>query len=195
MKSSRVITLVAMSMFLVALSARADQGSNKIHWRSIVGIVEAGNLVGSGDLGFLTPFGVNGVLGGAPWSTLEGNARVNLDTGKVEFQVKGLVLAVGSEKAFNLVALPIGTPDGVPDVIGTLVCDIDGSAGGGTSTLVDTPSVPLSPTGNAQFSGKVGPLPAACTDESDIAFLIRIFNPVGFRGVWIANGAVLDRGE
>lgn len=188
MRASKSITLVAMTIALVTLSAAAGQ-ADTIRWRTIIGIVEAANLVGSGDLGF----GVKGVLGGAPWSTLRGGARVNLNTGDVQFEVKGLVLAVGSANAFGLAGLPIGTPDGVTDVMGTLVCDIDGSAGGGTSTLVDTPSVPLSPTGDAHFSGKVGTLPAACTDETDIALLIRIFNPAAFRGVWIANGSVLDR--
>jgi hypothetical protein len=73
------------------------------------------------------------------------------------------------------------------------VCDLDGSAGGGNSVLVDTAPVPLSSTGNAQFSGKVGTIPNVCATEPDIAFLVRIFNPEAFRGVWIANGAVLDR--
>jgi hypothetical protein len=190
MRASKLITLVAMSILLVALNATSGEAKTS-RWRSIVGIVEAGNLVGSGDLGFLGPFGVDGVLGGAPWSTLGGGAQVDPNKGNVQFQVKGLVLAAGSASAFGLSGLPIGTPDGVTDVIGTLVCDIDGSAGGGTSTVVDTPPVPLSSAGNAQFSGNIGSLPAACTDEPDIAFLIRIFNPAAFRGVWIANGAVL----
>ena len=186
MRASKLITLVAMSVLLVALNATASQAKT-IRWRSIVGIVEAANRVGSGDLGF----GGSGVLGGAPWSTLGGGAQVDPNKGNVQFQVKGLVLAAGSASAFGLSGLPIGTPDGVTDVIGTLVCDIDGSAGGGTSILVDTPPVPLSSAGNAQFSGNIGSLPTACTDEPDIAFLIRIFNPAAFRGVWIANGAVL----
>jgi hypothetical protein len=124
---------------------------------------------------------------------LGGGAKVSLDTGKVQFQVKGLVLAAGSNAAFGLSGLPIGTPDGVTQVEGTLVCDVDGSAGGGTSVVVNTSAVTLSPTGDAQFSGNVGPLPAVCSSEPDIAFLIRIFSPAAFRGVWIANGAVLDR--
>ena len=185
MRAPKLIVFVGMSMLLIALSATAGQAKT-VRWRTIVGIVEAANLVGSGDFGF----GVSGVLGGAPWSTLGGGARVNLGTGQVQFDVKGLVLAAGSANAFGLTNLPIGTPDGVTDVTGTLVCDIDGSAGG-ESTLVDTPSGPLSSAGNAQFSGNIGPLPPACTDETDIAFLVRIFNPDAFRGVWIANGAVL----
>jgi hypothetical protein len=173
-------------VLLIALGATAGEAKT-IRWRSIIGIVEGGNTVGQGNFGF----GVNGVLGGAPWSTLRGGANVNLDTGEVQFQVKGLVLAVGSSSFFGLPDLPIGTPGPVSEVTGTLVCDRDGSVNG-TSTLVDTPAVRLSPTGDAQFSGNVGPLPAACNQEPDIAFLIRIFDPEAFRGVWIANGAVLS---
>jgi hypothetical protein len=185
MRASKSIVLAAMVGILsVALGVTAAQAKT-IRWRNIIGIVEEGNTVGQGNFGF----GVNGVLGGAPWSTLGGGARVNLDTGDVQFQVKGLVLAVGSSNFFGFADLPIGTPGPITDVTGTLVCDRDGVPSG-TSTLVDTPPVPLSSTGDAQFSGNIGPLPAACSDEHDIAFLIRIFNPAAFRGVWIANGAV-----
>src|SRR5215470_10241893 len=91
MRASRAITLAAMGILSVALCATAAQAKT-IRWRKIIGIVEEGNTVGQGNFGF----GVNGVLGGAPWSTLGGGARVNLDTGDVQFHVKGLVLAVGS---------------------------------------------------------------------------------------------------
>lgn len=58
MRASKLITLVVMSVLLVALNATAGQAKT-IRWRSIVGIVEAANRVGSGDLGF----GGSGVLG------------------------------------------------------------------------------------------------------------------------------------
>jgi hypothetical protein len=196
MKCKEVIKLVAVSVLLVAMSATAGQAGNA-KWRDIIGIIEAGNIVGVGDQGFTgPPFSTDGILGGAPWSTLGGGAKVNFSSGQLQFQVKGLVLAVGSEKLFGIPTLPIGTPDGVTDVVGTLVCNVDGTAGGtGTSVTVDTPPVPLSSTGDAHFSGKVT-IPDVCTSDpnpSNIAFLIRIFNPLAFRGVWIANGAVLDR--
>jgi len=70
-------------------------------------------------------------------------------------------------------------------VKGTLVCDTKGSAGVGNSTLVDTPLVPLSAQGDAEFRGSVGPLSGACVIEADIAFVVRIG-----AGRWIANGAV-----
>jgi len=192
MKNAKWITLTAISLSLIALDATAGQ-TKSLKWRDIVGIVEAGNLVGRGDLGT----GTDGIIGGAPWSTLVGNAKVDPDSGRIQFQVRGLVLAAGSNAAFALAGLPIGTPDGVTDVMGTLVCNVDGTAdGSGTSTIVNTPSVHLSSTGDAQFNGKVGAIPDVCTTDpnpNNVAFLIRIFDPVGFRGVWIANGAVLDR--
>ena len=79
----------------------------------------------------------------------------------------------------------IGTRAAITEVKGTLVCDTDGSAGAGSSTLVDTPLVPLSAQGDAEFRGSVGPLPGACFTEADIAFVVRIG-----AGRWIANGAV-----
>src|SRR5262249_45269777 len=78
----------------------------------------------------------------------------------------------------------IGTPDGVTQVKGTLVCDTNGSAGNGNSVLVDTDLVPLSPQGDASFSGVVAVDPV-CLSEADIAFLVRIGS-----GAWIANGSV-----
>ncbi|HEX9444946.1 MAG TPA: hypothetical protein VGA73_12550, partial [Candidatus Binatia bacterium] len=72
-------------------------------------------------------------------------------------------------------------------VKGTLVCDTNGSAGGGNSELVDTPTVPLSLQGEANFSGNVGPLPAVCLTQPDIAFLIR-----GASGSWFAAGIVRE---
>ena len=64
--------------------------------------------------------------------------------------------------------------------MGTLVCDTNGSAGGGNSVLVSTPLVPLSPQGEADFNGDLGPLPAACMSEPDIAFLVRSVTGVYF---------------
>ena len=74
--------------------------------------------------------------------------------------------------------------DAITQVMGTLVCDTNASAG--APVLVDTPLVTLSEDGDASFHGSVGALPAACTSEPDMAFLVRIA-----AGRWIANGAVL----
>ena len=157
-----LLSSVAIAVATTSLPALADR-DNTVRWQTIIGIIQAGNVVA----------GVTG--GGQPWSTLGGNASVNLTNGKIDFEVRGLVLAGGNA---------IGTPATITQVKGTLVCDTDGSAGG--PVLVDTPLVALSEEGDARFHGSVGALPAACTTEPDMAFLVRIG-----AGRWIANGAVL----
>lgn len=145
--------------------AFGDGGS--VRWKEIIGIIQPGNIVGSG---------TGKVTGGLlPWHTTGGHAIVNLTTGELRFSVRGLVLAAGN---------PIGTRADVVQVKGTLVCDTTGSANG-NSTIVDSEFVPLSLQGNASFSGNVGPLPDACLSSPNIAFLIRTA-----RGFWIANGSV-----
>src|SRR5262249_5191878 len=134
---------------------------------------QAGNVVGSGT-GAVTG-------GGQPWSTTDGKARVNLSTGNLRFEVRGLVLAGGNS---------IGTPDAITQVKGTLVCDTDGSGGGGNSTLVDTPLVSLSAQGDAEFNGTVS-LAAACVNQPDIAVLSRHAAARWMAaGGWIVIGAV-----
>ncbi len=178
MKSKEVIKLVAVTILLVAMNATAGHDNN-IKWRDIIGVVTAGDLVG-----------VPGIPGGAPWSTQSGGAKVNLSNGQVQFEVKGLVLAAGS--ALGLTGLPIGTTAGIPEVVGTLICNVSGA--GGASEIVDTPAVSLSATGDAKFSGKFsGPIPDVCTNDPFPAFLLRIAGGTPFDGAWIASGAVLDR--
>ena len=65
----------------------------------------------------------------------------------------------------------------------------------GNSLLVETPSVTLIATGNAEFSGNIGALPAVCSSESDLAFLLPASVVAGnsVEGPWIANRAVLVR--
>jgi hypothetical protein len=93
---------------------------------------------------------------------------VNLRTGHIEFDVRGLVLAGGNT---------IGTPDGINQVKGTIAC------GAGAVNQSDTPLIPLSAQGEAEFEGNIS-VPASCT-ESNIVFLIRIA-----ANRWIANGTV-----
>jgi hypothetical protein len=87
---------------------------------------------------------------------------------------------------------PIGTRADITAVKGTLVCDTNGSAGGGNSVVVQTSAVPLSLDGDALFSGNVDSLPSVCSSEPDLAFLIRIagVNGVSVNGPWIASGVV-----
>ena len=155
--------ILASTFVFVGHHALADDDHASLHWREIIGIIQAGNVVG----------GIPG--GGQPWSTLGGRASVNLNSGRVAFRVDGLVLAGGNA---------IGTPDAITSVQGTLVCD----PGGADQAVVNTPFVPLSALGDAEFHGDVGSLPDVCSTATTVAFLIRI--PAGR---WIANGAVLHR--
>ncbi len=159
---------LALAAAITGQNALAGSGDN-LRWQSIIGIIQANSVVGSG----------TGAVTGAPgpWSALNGHVNVDLVTGEVNFDVRGLVLAAGNS---------IGTPGPVAQVKGTLVCDTDGSASGGNSVLVDTPLVELADEGDARFNGSVGALPSVCLTEPDVAFLIRVG-----AGKWIANGAVL----
>ncbi len=165
---SLIVAAFAFGTTAVTQTASADPASS-VRWETVVGILQPNNVVGSGT-GAATG-------GGAPWSTIDGHVAVRLDKGRVDFDVSGLVLAGGNA---------IGTPGPVAQVKGTLVCDTDGSASGGNSVLVDTPLVDLDDNGDATFSGNLGHLPAVCSSEDDIAFLIRTGS-----GRWIANGAVI----
>jgi hypothetical protein len=170
MGSTKLVVIVLAGSFVVLglVPANSKAESPVVMWENIVGIVQAANLVGSG---------TGQVVGGAqPWTTKQGFAEVNLRTGMVKFLVQGLVFAGGNS---------VGTRGAVAQVKGTLICDTNGSAGLGNSVLVDTELVPLDDQGEAQFVGDVGPLPPACLDEPDVAFLVRTAG-----GNWIANGAV-----
>jgi hypothetical protein len=140
-----------------------------VRWERIVGIIQAGNVVGSGT-GAVTG-------GGQPWVVTDGRASVDLATGEVRFDIEGLVLAGGNS---------IGTRGTIAQVRGTLVCDTNGSAGSGNSVLVNTELVDLSLQGDATLQkGNIGPLPGVCLTEPDIAFLIR-----NSGGAWLAAGVV-----
>ena len=164
-----------LSVFSVVLGVWLALSSNGmaipdqvIRWERIVGVIQPNNVVGSGT-GAVTG-------GGQPWVVTDGRASVDLATGDVRFDIEGLVLAGGNS---------IGTRGTIAQVKGTLVCDTNGSAGGGNSVLVNTPLVDLSPQGDADFSGNVGPLPGVCLTEPDIAFLVR-----NSGGAWLAAGVV-----
>ncbi|MGH9481661.1 MAG: hypothetical protein ACRD1L_06180 [Terriglobales bacterium] len=166
-------------MGLLIAVAMASPADSVVSWRQIVGIIPAGNVVGSG---------TGKVTGGfLPWTTTSGRAEVNLATGELHFHVRGLVFAGGAH------GVTIGTPGPVTAVRGTLVCDTNGDQNGGNSVLVSTAAVPLSATGDAEFSGNVGPLPDAC-NAPDIAFLVQVTN-FGPNGPWIASGQVQTRGD
>ena len=184
---------VMASALLVALSSAAAQ-AKELEWRGIFGLIEAFNVVGVG-----APNPNSGaVTGAAPWVTVSGHADVNLDTGKADFRVKGLVLAVGSQAVSStttLSGLGIGTNAGVTMVKGTLVCNVSGTSGSDKFSVEDdTAPVALSFQGNAKFNGSLeSPVPAVClSNPEDTAFLIRIVDPAAFFDLWIAFGGVLS---
>src|SRR6266404_2407715 len=153
---------VCSTLFLV-LFASASYAQPVLRWQQIVGDITAP--------------GVNNPVagipsGGAPWTTTGGTATANLSTGAVAFQVQGLVLN-GTNAS--------GTPGPVQNVVGTLVCN----AGTTAQTIFNTPMVPLSAQGDAQFSGSLGNLTASCATP---VFLIRAGTGAAAR--WIATGAV-----
>jgi len=156
----KILAVAAIASITLAIVSPAK--ADNVRWRTIVGILQANNVVGN----------ING--GGAPWTTLGGRARVDLARSRLDFDVQGLVLAGGNS---------IGTPGAINQVMGTLLCDP-----GGANLAFDTTPVPLSPQGDADFSGQIGPSTSTC-NSSNVAFLVRIAggaNP----GRWIANGAV-----
>lgn len=159
--------ILAVHVALMAFTPGAAlAGDQHIQWSDVRGIVQPGATVGTGS-GQVTG-------GGAPWSTTGGRVEVNLDHGRINFEVRGLVLAAGNS---------IGTRDGVTTVKGTLVCDTNGSLTG-DSALVETSLVTLDGQGDAHFDGVATVFPPECS-EPDIAFLVRTAS-----GAWIAFGAV-----
>jgi hypothetical protein len=99
---------IGAALLLAALSpsSMADDNSNSVSWETIVGtffIPATPPATGSSNT-------VGGIVGGGePWSTLGGQAYVDLSSGIVDFRVKGLVLAGGSS---------IGTTGGLTQVMG-----------------------------------------------------------------------------
>ena len=158
------VRLAAVGAALLAALATPAMAQG-VHWSTIVGTFFIGGAPGT------SANTVGGILGGGePWSTLGGEANVDLVDNIVEFNVRGLVLAGGNA---------IGTTDGVSAVQGTLVCNPSSPA------VFKTPPVTLSTQGNAVFSGSFTSSPAGCS-PTNVAFLITITT----NGHWIANGAV-----
>jgi hypothetical protein len=158
-KAYALLLLLPLIFFATAVFATDDDAT--VRWRTIVGNVN--------DPGTSNP--VAGIpSGGLPWTTTGGRARVNLMTGQIAFNVSGLVLNGGNAS---------GTPDGVANVKGTLVCNPGTSA----QAVLDTATVPLSPEGDAEFIGTLARVPAPCANP---LFLVRI----AANNSWIATGAV-----
>src|SRR6266478_2905967 len=168
MTKACAVLLAVLSVSLAA-SAFAGEDNNNVRWDQIVGNI----TVSDNDA-------VGGILPGTtPWSTVRGRATVNLATGRVSFDVDGLVLNGGNAT---------GTPDGVDQVEGSLICD----AGQPDQTIFTTLPVPLDARGNADFSGTFATIPGTCTNP---LFLIRIGPDLPAANQrWIGTGAVRSFG-
>jgi hypothetical protein len=90
----------------VSGSAAPATAAPLVSWRFIHGIVKADDLV----LGV-----INGAL--ILWTTIIGNAAVDLGAGNVQFQVQGLTVAEGDT---------IGTTGDVTQVFGAIGCPTGG---------------------------------------------------------------------
>ena len=87
------------------------QSDTVVRWRGIEGVITAPGV--DNPVGQIHS-------GAGPWTTKDGSARINLNTGEGFFEVEGLVLNGGNSS---------GTPGAVTAVEGTLVCN-PGNAGG-----------------------------------------------------------------
>jgi hypothetical protein len=141
-------------------------GGSFVRWKSIVGVITA--------QGVDNPVSSNIHSGTFAWSARRGNASVSLTTGAAFFEVEGLVI---NGTMFS------GTPGPITSVTGTLVCNAGDPS---QEVALDTNEVPLDAQGNAVFLGFIQNIPYACGNP---LFLIRIANPAGAAGRWIATGA------
>jgi len=138
------------------------QGDTVVRWSGIEGVITAPGIDNP----------VSGIHSGtSPWTTRNGNAKINLATGEGSFEVEGLVLNGGNVT---------GTPGPITSVVGTLVCNV-GSTMGPAEAIIDTPAASLSRLGDAELSFKIN-VPPACSNP---VFLLRI-PQFGLR--WIATG-------
>ena len=164
----------------VAFGATAAQAENNhVKWERILGVIVPGTTSG----GFNVVAGVPSV--GLSWAVTRGKAKVNLETGRMKFDVEGLVLrAAPPPPVIGAPSPVIGVPSPLVTMVkGTVVCNSTGAA-----ELVDTAAVPLSAQGEAEFHGTVA-LPPVC---ETVAFLIRVADdpPNILFNRWIAHGAV-----
>lgn len=171
-----MVILGALAIPLV-LSSETQAEDSLVKWERIEGVTVPGNALSNLNV----VAGVNSV--GFSWTTTMGKAKVNLLDERVQFWVKGLVLAAQNFPAGGLV---IGTPSpAVKAVKGTIVCNAAEPSPFSNVALFDTDSVPLSLQGDARFEGTVN-LPVVC---DNMAFLIRVADG-GLINRWIAYGAV-----
>ena len=174
-----VMTLAGV-VLTVTPSRGQGVGPNVVRWDAIIGVAAPGSKVGNFD-----PFGTSIPLV-FPISVQDGMAWVQLESGRVEFSVKGLALANSTPLAVA------GTKGVISEVTGTLVCN---GIAGVASEFSDTPAVALSPKGNAGFVGAID-VPTSCLFTPDkLAFIIRVASvsnqaAAAQVGRWVAVGVV-----
>src|SRR5262245_5670575 len=181
MKKGLALALVLLCGGSLTAAAGHDDES-VVTWRNLVGNITAPGI--DNPVALLRDD--NGLVisqissGSLPWTTRSGSASVDLVTGAVRFTVNGLVLNGGNAT---------GTAGVVNVVTGTLVCNPGSSDEAQPQAILDTPSVALSPNGNARFSGQlIDGVPPLCGSP---LFLIRIgpdFFIPGAAGRWLATG-------
>src|SRR5213596_2017715 len=86
-------TWFSKSLLIAGLTLGASQlalagPSDIVRWHSVIGIIQGGNVVGTG----------TGAVTGAPgpWSAQGGRVAVDLTHGRIDFVVRGLVFAAGN---------------------------------------------------------------------------------------------------
>src|SRR5262249_58555703 len=127
--------------FVLATLCASSSFAADARWKHVVGVITAtDNPATQTAENFNSVGNVNAAT--FAWSTRDGHARVNLDTGAVDFEVHGLVI-IGT--VFSGTAGPPQTGTG------TLLCDARSpTAGGG-----ETSDAPRAVQGNARFSGQL----------------------------------------
>jgi len=149
MNKARTLLGVATVALLTASTAMARPDQAVVRWESFVGTFELEPQAQS-----LRNGSVNAA--GAPWSQPRERS--------CESRIRGL--AVRNKRLVLADTIFVGTPGNNPEVVGTLVCDTDGSAGGGNSVLVSTPRVPLSEQERPSSMAILARC-AACVNEPD----------------------------
>ena len=162
--------VLASLFLLLGVSSAFAQESNTVRWQSFAGVITAQNVD--------NPVSANIHSGTFAWTARGGTARVNLATGYANFNIQQLVIN-GSQFS--------GTRGPITQVTGTLVCN-PGADGESTH---DTAAANLDEHGNAQITSNLGTL-GTCANP---LFLVRIFNPSGARGLWIATGVDRTLGD
>jgi len=172
MKFKMRLMYVISSLLLVTSASFAQNGGSVVKWKRIVGVTTAIDTnAQQSNTAINNPVG-NVKSATFAWEARSGSAKVNLATGATSFDVEGLVI---NGTIFS------GTPGPITAVTGCVVCN----AGTNQEGAFDTEQVPLDSQGDASFSGQIQGIPATCNNP---IFLIRIAQPQGAAGFWLATG-------